>query len=135
MKRGICLILAFLMLPLSGFLPGISADTSDLIEAGVTEQYDEELIFWQRLDDGTILSVDTTGNLSVNSFSNGIHSPQWSLDLNVSANSARLDDAQQLVAIAHDDGVSIVLLSFQTVTRNISIGRPVDSVDWDDAGD
>ncbi len=135
MKRGICLILAFLMLPLSGFLPGISADTSDLIEAGVTEQYDEELIFWQRMDDGTILSVDTTGNLSVNSFSNGIHSPQWSLELNISANSARLDDAQQLVAVAHDDGVSIVLLSFQIVTRNISIGRPVDSVDWDDAGD
>jgi hypothetical protein len=135
MKRGICLILAFLMLPLSGFLPGISADTSDLIEAGVTEQYDEELIFWQRMDDGTILSVDTTGNLSISSFSSGIHSPQWSLELNISANSVRLDDAQQLVAVAHDDGVSIIHLSFQTVTRNISIGRRVDSVDWDNAGD
>jgi hypothetical protein len=135
MKRGICIILAFLMLPLSGIIPSISADTSNLIEAGVTDNFDEELIFWQRMDDGTILTVDTKGNLSVNSFSNGMHSSQWSIDLNVSANSARLDDAQQLVAVAHDDGVSIILLNFQIVTRNISIGRPVDSVDWDNAGD
>jgi len=135
MKRGICLVLAFFMIPLSGFLPGISADTSNLIEAGVTDEFDEELIFWQRMNDGTILSVDVTGNLSVSSFSSGIHSPQWSLELNISANSARLDDAQQLVAVAHDDGVSIVHLSFQIVNRNISIGRPVDSVDWDNAGD
>ncbi|MCS5533982.1 MAG: hypothetical protein NZ736_06980, partial [Candidatus Poseidoniaceae archaeon] len=135
MKRGICIILAFLMLPLVGFIPSIPADTSNLIEAGVTDEFDEELIFWQKMNDGTIMTIDTKGNLSVNSFSNGMHSPQWSLNLNVSANSARLDDAQQLVAVAHDDGVSIVLLSFQIVTRNISIGRPVDSVDWDDAGD
>ena len=135
MKRGICIILAFLMLPLSGIIPSISADTSNLIEAGVTDNFDEELIFWQRMDDGTILTIDTKGNLSVNSFSNGIHSSQWGIDLNVSANSARLDDAQQLVAVAHDDGVSIILLNFQIVTRNISIGRPVDSVDWDNAGD
>ena len=135
MKRGICLVLAFFMIPLSGFLPGISADTSNLIEAGVTDEFDEELIFWQRMNDGTILSVDITGNLSVSSFSSGIHSPQWSLDLNLSVNSVRLDDAQQLVAVAHDDGVSIVHLSFKIVNRNISIGRPVDSVDWDNAGD
>jgi len=135
MKRGISIILAFLMLPLVGFVPSIPADTSNLIEAGVTDEFDEELIFWQKMNDGTIMTIDTKGNLSVNSFSNGIHSPQWSLDLNVSVNSARLDDAQQLVAVAHDEGVSIVLLSFQIVTRNISISWPVDSVDWDDAGD
>ena len=136
MKRVICLILAFLMLPLSGFLLTVSAaDTSNLIEAGFTDEFDEELVLWQKMDDGTILSIDTTGNLSVSSFSSGLHSPQWSLELNVSVNSARLDDAQQLVAVAHDDGVSVVHLSFQIVNRNISISRPVDSVDWDDAGD
>ena len=86
MKRGICLILAFLMLPLSGFSLYVSADTSNLIEAGVADEFDEELVFWQRMDDGTILSVDTTGNLSVSSFSSGMHSPQWSLELNITVN-------------------------------------------------
>ena len=60
MKRGVCLILAFLLLPLTGFLPSISADTSNLIEAGVTDEFDEELVFWQRMTDGTILMVDNT---------------------------------------------------------------------------
>ena len=135
MKRGVCLILAFLLLPLSGLLPSISADTSNLIEAGVTDEFDEELVFWQRMADGTILMVDDTGNLSVNSFSNGQHALQWNIDLNVSTNSARLDDAQQLVAVAHDDGVSIIHLGLQIVNRNISLLWPVDSVDWDDEGD
>ena len=135
MKRGVCLILAFLLLPLSGLLPSISADTSNLIEAGVTTEFDEELVFWQRMNDGTILMVDDTGNLSVNSFSNGQHTLQWNIDLNVSANSARLDGAQQLVAVAHDGGVSIIHLGFQIVNRNISLQWPVDSVDWDDEGD
>lgn len=135
MKRSICLILAFLMLPLAGLIPTISADTSNLIEAGISDEFDEQLVLWEKMDDGTILTVDTTGNLSVSSFSNGLHATQWSLELNVSANSARLDDAQQLVAVAHDDGVSIVQLNSQIVNRNISIGRPVDSVDWDDGGD
>jgi len=135
MKRGVCLILAFLLLPLSGLLPSISADTSNLIEAGVTTEFDEELVFWQRMNDVTILMVDDTGNLSVNSFSNGQHTLQWNIDLNVSANSARLDGAQQLVAVAHDGGVSIIHLGFQIVNRNISLQWPVDSVDWDDEGD
>ena len=135
MKRGVCLILAFLLLPLTGFLPSISADTSNLIEAGVTDEFDEQLVFWQRMDDGTILMVDNTGNLSVSSFSNGQHALQWNIDLNVSANSARLDDAQQLVAVAHDDGISIIHLDFKIVNRNISLQWPVDSVDWDNQGD
>ena len=135
MKRGVCLILTFLLLPLSGLLPSISADTSNLIEAGVTDEFDEELVFWQRMDDGTILMVDETGNLSVNSFSNGQHALQWNIDLNVSTNSARLDDAQQLVAVAHNNGVSIIHLGLQIVNRNISLLWPVDSVDWDDQGD
>jgi hypothetical protein len=135
MKRGVCLILTFLLLPLSGLLPSISADTSNLIEAGVTDEFDEELVFWQRMADGTILMVDETGNLSVNSFSNGQHALQWNIDLNVSANSARLDDAQQLVAVAHNNGVSIIHLGLQIVNRNISLLWPVDSVDWDDQGD
>ena len=65
MKRGICIILAFLMLPLVGFIPSIPADTSNLIEAGVTDEFDEELIFWQKMNDGTIMTIDTKGNLPI----------------------------------------------------------------------
>ena len=39
MKRGGCLILAFLLLPLTGFLPSISADTSNLIEADISQDH------------------------------------------------------------------------------------------------
>jgi len=85
--------------------------------------------------DGSILTGDETGNISVNSFVNGYLIPQWQLDLNVSTNSARLDAAQQLTVVCHDSGVYIVHMDHQVANRDISTSDPVSDADWDDEGD
>lgn len=135
MNRLLVVFIAFTMLPLVGFAPSVVANDVELIDAGYTHQTAAKLVHWETMNDGTILTVDVTGNLSVNAFSNGILVPLWSLDLNVSANAARLDDAQLLTAVAHDAGVFIVHMDLQIANRNISTTDPVNDMDWDTEGD
>ena len=135
MNRLLVLFIAFTMLPLVAFAPTVVANEVELIDAGYTHQTAAKLVHWEAMNDGTILTVDVEGNLSVNSFSNGILVPLWSLDLNVSANSARLDDAQILTAVAHDAGVYIVHMDLQIANRNLSTTDPVNDMDWDTEGD
>lgn len=135
MNRFLVLFIAFTMLPLVAFAPTVVANEVELIDAGYTHQTALKLVHWETMNDGTILTVDVEGNLSVNSFSNGILVPLWSLDLNVSANSARLDDAQILTAVAHDAGVFIVHMDLQIANRNLSTTDPVNDMDWDTEGD
>ena len=135
MNRLIVLFIAFTMLPLVAFGPAVAASDVELIDAGYTHQTSAKLVHWEVMNDGTVLAVDAEGNLSVNAFSNGILVPLWSLDLNVSANGARLDDAQLLTAVAHDAGVFIVHMGLQIANRNISTSDPVNDVDWDSEGD
>ncbi|MFL2950141.1 MAG: hypothetical protein ACJZ40_07140 [Candidatus Poseidoniaceae archaeon] len=135
MNRFLVLFIAFSMLPLVAFAPAVAANDVELIDAGYTHQTSEKLVHWQTMNDGSILTVDAEGNLSVNAFSNGILVPLWSIDLNVSANSARLDSAQLLTAVAHDAGVLVVHMDLQIANRNITTSDPVNDMDWDAEGD
>lgn len=135
MNRLLVLFIAFTMLPLVAFGPTVAASDVELIDAGYTHQTSVKLVHWEVMNDGTVLTVDVEGNLSVNAFSNGILIPLWSLDLNVSANGARLDDAGLLTAVAHDSGVFIVHMDLQIANRNISTTEPVNDMDWDPEGD
>jgi len=135
MKRFIVLLIAALMLPIAAVIPIASASGSTLVDAGYTQQVQPSFVYWKQMFDGSILTVDDAGNVSVNSFVNGYLIPQWQLDLNVSTNSARLDASQQLTVVCHDSGVSIIHMDFQIINRNISTSDPVSDADWDDEGD
>lgn len=135
MKRPIVLLVAVLMLPLAAFVPHVAATGSNLVDAGYTQETEPSFVYWKEMFDGSILTVDTSGNLTVNSFSNGILLPQWSLELNVDANAARLDDAQQLTVVCHDNGIYTVHMDLQIANRNITTSDPVNDADWDDEGD
>jgi len=135
MKRFLALLIAFTMLPLVAFGPAVAASDVELIDAGYTHQTSNKLVHWEVMNDGTVLTVDVEGNLTVNAFSNGILVPLWNLDLAVSANGARLDDAQLLTAVAHDGGVLVVHMDLQIANRNISTDAPVNDMDWDSEGD
>lgn len=135
MKRFLALLIAFTMLPLVALAPVVAASDVELIDAGYTHQTSNKLVHWEVMNDGTVLTVDVEGNLTVNAFSKGILVPLWNLDLDVSANGARLDDAQLLTAVAHDAGVFVVHMDLQIANRNISTDAPVNDMDWDSEGD
>jgi len=123
-----CLLLTSLLFPLA-------PATASLIDAGQTEQIGEKVVAWEQMNDGKVLMVTGTGILSVNSFEAGTHTEVWTLDLNVTANSATIDSGANLVAIAHNSGVVIVQLTQQVITQYINTSNPVDAVDWDNDGD
>ena len=135
MKRLIVLLIAALMLPIATVIPVASASSSTLVDAGYTQQIEPSFVYWKQMFDGSILTVDNAGNLSVNSFANGYLTPLWQINLNVSTNAARLDTAQQLTVVCHDSGVYIVHMDLQIANRNISTSDPVNDAEWDDEGD
>jgi len=135
MKRFIVLLIAALMLPIAAVVPLVSASDSNLVDSGYTQQIEPIFVYWKQMFDGSILTVDDAGKLSVNSFVNGTLIPQWELDLNVSTNTARLDSAQQLTVVCHDLGVIIVHMELQIANRQIPTSDPVNDADWDDEGD
>ena len=112
-----------------------AGDLSLLTDGGQTDSLDRPLVLWTSLNDGRILTVDNEGNVSVNAFSNGVLSTQWTVFLDVDANNARLDDAQELVAVAHDNGAYVVQMSTQTVYWNITTPDPVNDAVLDKEGD
>jgi hypothetical protein len=135
MKRFLVLLIAALMLPVATVIPLVSASNSTLVDAGYTQQTQPSFVYWKQMYDGSILTVNDVGNVSVNSFVNGYLIPQWQINLNVSTNGARLDAAQQLAVICHDSGVYIVHMDLQIANRNISTSDAVNDADWDDEGD
>ena len=134
MNRVVTLFVAFFLCFQASVVGLASADLSSLTDAGQTDELDRPLVLWQALNDGRILTVDTEGNVSVNAFSNGILSTQWTVFLDVDANHARLDTAQELVSIAHQNGAYVVQMSTQTVYRNITTPDPVNDAVLDGDG-
>ena len=130
--------LAFFMVFLLGAqcaVGSVAGDLSLLTDGGETDSLDHPLVLFSELNDGRILTVDDQGNVSLNSFTNGVLMTQWTVFLDVSTNNARVDDAQELVAVAHDDGAYVVQMSTQSVYWNISSPDPVDDAILDQEGD
>ena len=132
MRTVATIVLCLLLLPIVA--PVLSASAS-LIDAGQTEQINEKVVAWQQLSDGKVLMVTGSGTLSVNTFESGMHTPVWSLDLNVTAKSARVDSGENLVSVSHNSGVIIIQMTQQIITQYINTSNPVDAVDWDNDGD
>ena len=124
----LCLLLTSLFLPMMSV-------SANLIDAGQTEQISEKVVAWEQMSDGKIMMVTGSGILSINTFEAGVHSEDWSLDLNVSANSATIDSGENLIAVAHSSGVVVVQMVQQIITEYLNTTDPVDVVDWDSDGD
>ena len=124
----LCLLFSSILLP-------IVPVSANLVDAGQTESISEKVVAWEQLNDGKVLMVTGSGTLSVNTFESGTHSQVWSLELNVSANSATVDAGENLVAVAHSSGVVVVQLAQEIITQYLNTSAPVNSVDWDNDGD
>ena len=135
MNRVLASLVVFLLSSQVLFTGSVSADLSSLTDAGQTDELNKPLVLWSVLNDGRVLTVDDEGNVSLNSFSNGVLSTQWTVFLDIEANNARVDDAQELVSVAHQNGAYVVQMSTQSVYRNISTPDPVNDAVLDNEGD
>ena len=111
MKRTSVLLAVFILCLQSAAMGSTSAELPNITYAGETDELDRALVLWSVLDNGNILTVDDEGNVSINAFNDGVLSTQWTLFLNVNANKARIDDANELVTVSHQTGVYVVQLS------------------------
>ena len=113
----------------------IAGATNNLVESGVTFESKEEFVFTQVLDDNTILTVNSGGSLSVNSHSQGVLTPIWEFELNVSASYAKIDSGEKLLALIHTSGFLTFSLEDKNIQLNTTLTSIPDSIDWDQDGD
>ena len=135
MKRVSVLLAVFILCLQSAAMGNVGAQLPNITNAGQTDELDRALVLWSVLDDGNILTVDDEGNVSINALTDGVLSAQWSLFLNVDANDARIDDANELVTVSHQTGAFVVQLSTEAITENISLPDPVNDAEFDHQGD
>ena len=117
MKRSLAILLVSLLCLQATSIGMVQGSLSLLTDGGQTDELDRPLVLWSVLNDGKVLTVDNTGNVSVNALNQGVLSAQSTYFLEVDVNSARIDDAQELVTVAHDTGVMVVQMSTQTLFR------------------
>src|SRR6056300_806387 len=135
MNRFRALMVVLLLTAQMTVAASAAPDLSTLTDAGQTDVLNAPLVLWSELNDGSILTVTEEGNVSLNTLSNaGILSLQWSVMLDAEANKARVDDAQELITVAHQTGVYVVQMSTQTVYRNLSTPDPVNDAVYDQEG-
>ena len=135
MKRTSVLLAVFILCLQSAAMGSTSAELPNITYAGETDELDRALVLWSVLDNGNILTVDDEGNVSINAFNDGVLSTQWTLFLNVNANKARIDDANELVTVSHQTGVYVVQLSTEAITDNITLPDPVNDAEFDHQGE
>ena len=131
MRRVIALILAVLLLPA---IPIADAETN-LLDVGIIDTVDGRFIHTSFTSPSTMLTLTTTGNLSEHFWGSGELITQWSINLNVSANSATLDSTGLQVAVAHNQGVYVINTQSKIVTADYNTTNSVDQVLWDSEGD
>ena len=131
MRKAIAVILAILLLP---SLPGVNADPN-LIDVGVIETIDGKFVHTSFTSSSTLLTLTSDGNLSEHFWGSGELITQWSIELNVSANSANLDSTGLQVAVAHTEGVFVINTQSREITSQYNSSNSVDYADWDSEGD
>ena len=124
-------ILAVLLMPI---LPDVEADTN-LINVGVIDTIDGRFVHTSFTSSSTLLTLTSDGNLSEHFWGSGELITQWSINLNVSANSATLDLTGLQVAVAHNEGVIVINTQSRTVSASYNSSNSVDQVAWDSEGD
>jgi hypothetical protein len=113
----------------------IASAQSSLIDAGNTEVYDEKYVLWENLNNGDVVTISESGNLSMSTFSPQGLQLSWFYSLNATINSARIDANQQLILACHDEGVFVFNLNTVSLVHSIDTADPVNDADWDLEGD
>ncbi len=129
MRKAVIIVLAILML---SSMP-LSSGSSNLIEVGTVEEIDGQLVHISFSSENTLLTVTTTGNISSHFWGSGSLIHQWSIELNVSANSATPDSTGLLVAVSYTGGVMVINTETMNVTT-LNISRNIGSAVWDNEG-
>ena len=115
-------------------MPSAEAE-SNLIDVGIIDSIDGRFIHTSFSSSSTLLTLTTTGNLSEHFWANGELITQWSIELNVSANSATADSTGLQIAVAHTEGVYIYNTELGIVTNTYNVSSSVDYVLWDTEGE
>ena len=131
MRRVEEVVLAMLLLPA---IPTVDAE-SNLIDVGIIDTSDGRFIHASFTSSTTLITLTTTGNLSEHFWGSGELITQWSIELNVSANSATVDATGLQVAVAHNEGVYVINTQSRTISGNYNSSNSVDQVLWDSEGD
>ena len=129
------MVLIALLMAHASVLPVAHASVPPLTDAGETQVLPTPLVMWEVLYDGSILTVDEEGNVSKNLMTGSGLTTVWTVDLDVSANAGRIDNAQELLTVAHQTGVYVIQLSSQAITWNVSSANPVNDAAFDPQGD
>ena len=72
MKRWLAVLVVLLLGTQASMVGTVAGDLSLLTDGGQTDSLDRPLVLWTSLYDGRILTVDNEGNVSVNTFNNGV---------------------------------------------------------------
>ena len=132
MKRSLFIVLIMALAPFS--IVSMNAQASqNLVYSGET-QNGNAYIFFERMPDNTLLTVDNTGSISQQTISQGELSPMWSYATNITSNDARLDNGKQLLAICYEKGFMKFSLSSKSIISYNNISSTPDSIDWDSSG-
>ena len=133
MKRSLFIVLIMTLAPFS--IVSMNAQASqNLVYSGDT-QSGSSYVFFERMPDNTLLTVDNTGIISQQTISQGLLTPIWSYATNITSNGASIDDGKQLLAICYDQGFMRFSLSSKSVVSYYNISSTPDSIDWDSSGD
>ena len=90
MKRTFALICVFLFAASVSIIPHANA-SSGLVESGISQEFRSEIIYCTVLDDDTVLLISKAGEISSNTLSEGIFTPLWIFDINMTENYAKID--------------------------------------------
>ena len=131
MRKAIAILLAILLIPA---IPVVDAE-SNLIDVGIIDSIDGRFVHTSFSSSSTLLTLTSSGNLSEHFWGSGELITQWSIELNVSANSATPDSTGLQVAVAYTGGVYVVNTQLRIVTESYNTSSSVDSVLWDTEGD
>jgi len=129
---------AFLCLTLlSSFIiasPLVSG-SQNLIDSGETQIFKSEIVYTEVMNDNTILLLESNGKISQNTHSQGVLTPLWDFQLNVTAFYAKLDFGETLLAVLYNSGFLTFNINTQMINENTTLSTTPDSIDWDADGD
>ncbi len=132
MKRSLLMVFILLLLPLATLTNNANAE-SNLVYSGITD--DSSLIVYHEiLSDNSLLTVTKNGEISQQTLSQGEFNSIWTFETNLMFTSARLDNAQQLLAVSYDSGLLVFSMSSKEIAYQHNISGTPDDIDWDNEG-
>ena len=117
------------------FASPLVSGSQNLIESGVTQTFKSDIVYSKVMNDNTILMVDSVGKVSQNTHTQGVLTPLWDFELNVTSTYAKLDVGETLLAVVYNSGFLTFNIETQIINENTTLSTNPDSIDWDADGD